>query len=91
MEQNEVVLMKITRKQLKKLILKEFLRNDNNELDFNLNDILYPSDGNIDPPEINPRRGGGGRNCEPGSARYERIFDKVRKKEGGACLILWSR
>lgn len=69
--------MKITKKQLKKLILKEFLRNDNNELDFNLNDILYPSDGNIDPPEINPRRGGGGRNCEPGSARYERIFDKV--------------
>ena len=68
--------MKITRTQLKKIILKEFSRN-NSDSGFNLNDVLYPSDGDIPPPDEKSRRGGGGRSCEPGSARYERIFDKV--------------
>jgi len=75
--------MKITKRQLRKLILKEFKGvDDPNKLKFSnshFDDMLKQVTGPPIPPDIiPPNRRGGGDNCRPGSPRYEAIYKMVR-------------
>ena len=75
--------MKITRRQLRKLVLQEFRGvDDKNKLKFsnrNFDDMLRKVTAPPIPPDIipSPRRGGGN-NCRPGMPRYEAIYKIVR-------------
>ena len=74
--------MKITRKQLRKLLLKEF---DMSGMSGSIIDDLHAGAGEIPPakpPEDRGSGGGGGRRprkspCEPGMPRFEASYDLV--------------
>ena len=69
--------MKLNRKKLRKLILKEF-RNTGIGQNQDLENMLAGFPPIIfDPPDEGGGGGGGGSSCSYGSPRYNRIFNKV--------------